>query len=105
MITFLVIFVAWFFLYFFRDGPIIVFNRIIDDRVVVVVLGFVTFVGLVMTHVGLNVLVGLVIGVFLIGLHAAFRVSENEDDGGEGPLRSFVGNSSDQPIREAFNRG
>ncbi|KAG6774552.1 hypothetical protein POTOM_021907 [Populus tomentosa] len=104
MIVFLIVFVAWFFLYFFRDQPVVIFHRPIDDRVVLGLLAVVTIIALIFTHVWLNVLVSVLIGVAVVVLHATFRGTENlyldgHDLADEG-LFSVVGS----PMRAGYTR-
>ncbi|KAF4354373.1 hypothetical protein G4B88_015017 [Cannabis sativa] len=89
MIVFLIVFVGWFFLYFFNDGPVVVYGYTINDKTVMALLSLVTILALVFTHV--------------VGLHAAFRVTEDlylaDESAAEGGLLSVVGS---QPLRSNY---
>lgn len=101
MIVFLAISVAWF--YYFREEPIVISGTQLDDRLVLVGLGLVTVVALALTHVGLNVLVALIVGFFVLGIHGALRGTEDlfldENEAAEGGLLSVV---SEQQIRPNY---
>ncbi|KAL1561869.1 PRA1 family protein E-like [Salvia divinorum] len=94
MIVFLVVFLAWLWLYLCREDPVVALGRVVDDRVVLVALGAVTVVALALTHVGFNVLAALIVALLVCAAHAAFRGTEDlfldESDAAEGGLLSVV---------------
>ncbi|XP_072978927.1 PRA1 family protein F3-like [Typha angustifolia] len=78
--TFLAIaalFAAWFFLYLSREGPLILFNRVVDDGAVLSVLSAATVVVVFLTEVGWTLIGSVTLGVGLVGLHAVFRSTED----------------------------
>ncbi|KAL5542112.1 hypothetical protein UlMin_009822 [Ulmus minor] len=77
MIVFLLIFVAWYFLYFSREEPITVAGFALEDKFVVAGLGLVTVLALLFTNVWVNVVVSIVVGVGVVCLHAVLRGTED----------------------------
>ncbi|KAL6971746.1 hypothetical protein U1Q18_031428 [Sarracenia purpurea var. burkii] len=80
IMVFLITLVAWFFLHISRDEPLTLFNRTIDDRVVVIVLSAVTILALILTRVWLNVVVSMLVSALVACLHAVVRFPDDVDD-------------------------
>ncbi|KAK1414244.1 hypothetical protein QVD17_29987 [Tagetes erecta] len=82
LIVFVVLMAAWLMLYFFRDEPLVVFDRVVDDGVVLTVLSVVTFVLLLFTDAIENVLWSVFVGVVVVVVHAALRKTDDlvDDD-------------------------
>ncbi|KAL6192163.1 hypothetical protein ACLB2K_038550 [Fragaria x ananassa] len=96
LIVFLLVFAAWVFFYFSRDDDVSVFGFFVGDRVVMAVLGVVTVVALVLTHVWLNVVVSGVVGAVVVCVHAVFRGTEDlvmEDE--ESPYGALLSDDPD----------
>ncbi|KAI3956871.1 hypothetical protein MKX01_000905 [Papaver californicum] len=77
MIIFIAIMAAWVFLYFLRDEPLVIFNNMINDRIVLIVLSVVTIVGLMFTGVIPNVFSAVAIGAVLVSGHGAMRKTDD----------------------------
>ncbi|TYI05174.1 hypothetical protein ES332_A10G070100v1 [Gossypium tomentosum] len=73
LIVLIIMMALWLFLYFLRDEPLAIFNRTIDDRVVLVVLGVSTFLFLLLTDGTSNILVSVLIGAVVVLVHASLR--------------------------------
>ncbi|KAL5218173.1 hypothetical protein ABZP36_018857 [Zizania latifolia] len=73
--------VAWFFLYFARPAsgsqPLRLFGMEFDDGTVLAALTGVTVIALLFTNVGWNVIGSVMIGVALVGAHAALRSTDD----------------------------
>ncbi|KAJ3699988.1 hypothetical protein LUZ61_003693 [Rhynchospora tenuis] len=68
---------SWFFLYFSRTGPLVILGRTIDDGSVLLWLTVATVVSLLFTNVGWNVIGSMAVGVAVVGVHAAFRSTDD----------------------------
>lgn len=77
LIVFLALMAVWVFLYFLRDEPLVIFGRLISDRVVLVLMAILTIVLLLLTGATLNILISLLVGVVLVVIHAAFRRTDD----------------------------
>ncbi|KAI5664684.1 hypothetical protein M9H77_24007 [Catharanthus roseus] len=69
LIVFVLLTAAWFFLYFLREDPILIFGCEVDERVVLSVLTIATVV-FVLTRATAGVLVGVSIGVAVALMHS-----------------------------------
>ncbi|KAI9084830.1 hypothetical protein K1719_033236 [Acacia pycnantha] len=105
MIFYLIVFFAWYFFYFTRDSPLVLFDQTLDDGTVLCGLGFITVLVLELVGVGLNLFVSSIVAAVLLGVHAAFRITDDlfldEETAAEGGLLSVVGS---QPLITTYAR-
>lgn len=105
MIIYIILFIAWYSFYFTRDTPPVLFGQPLDDATVLFGLGLVTFVVLVLVGVGLNLFSSCLVIFVLVGLHAAFRVTDDlfldEESAAQNGLISVV---ATQPITTTYVR-
>lgn len=85
---------AWLLLYFFRDEPLVVFGRMVDDGVVLTVLSVVTIVLLLFTDAIENVLWSVFVGVVVVLVHAGLRKTDDLVDDVEEGAGYMVGSTS-----------
>ncbi|KAJ0029883.1 hypothetical protein Pint_13375 [Pistacia integerrima] len=77
LIAYILMIVAWLFLYFLRDDPLTVLGYMVDDCLVLIGLSLATFAVLFLTNVTNNIIGGLSIGMVVILVHGILR---NPDD-------------------------
>ncbi|KAM7276167.1 hypothetical protein ACFE04_018033 [Oxalis oulophora] len=77
LIVFIIMMAAWLFLYFLRDEPLTIFERVIDDRLIMLFLLAVTVGGLFFTDVTVNIVTGLSIGVVVVLIHGSLRTTDD----------------------------
>ncbi|KAL6496966.1 hypothetical protein OROGR_028895 [Orobanche gracilis] len=91
LIVFIAMMAVWLFLYFLRDEPLVIFGRLVTDRVVLVLLTLVTIFVLLLTDATTNILVSLLVGIVVVLIHAAVRKTDDlyaDDEAAGGLLRS-----------------
>lgn len=69
--------IAWLYLYFLRDTPLVIFRFAIDERLVVISLLLVTIGLLFLTNVTHNVIVGMCVALGFVLVHAVMRETED----------------------------
>ncbi|KAE9600670.1 putative prenylated rab acceptor PRA1 [Lupinus albus] len=77
LIILIIMMIAWLFLYFLRDTPLVILGYIIDERLVIVSLFFITTGLLFLTNVTYNVIVGMCVAVAVELVHAIMRETED----------------------------
>ncbi|XWS72173.1 hypothetical protein CRYUN_Cryun02cG0017300 [Craigia yunnanensis] len=77
LIVFIIMMVAWLFLYFLRDDPVSIDGFVIDDHIVMTVLLLVTIAMLFLTDVTDNIIVGLSVGLAVVLVHGIFSSTDD----------------------------
>ncbi|KAE8684319.1 PRA1 family protein F2 [Hibiscus syriacus] len=94
LVVLVIMMALWLFLYFLRDEPLVVFNRTIDDCVILIALGLSTFVLLLLIDVTGNILVSVSIGAVVVLLHTSLRKTDDLYDEENAGLISGPSSSS-----------
>lgn len=77
LIILVVMMIAWLYLYFLRDTPLVILRFEIDERLVVISLLLITIGLLVLTNVKYNVIVGMCVALVVVLVHAIMRETED----------------------------
>ncbi|KAL2321387.1 hypothetical protein Fmac_030356 [Flemingia macrophylla] len=77
LIILVVMMIAWLYLYFLRDTPLVILRFEIDERLVVISLLLITIGLLVLTNVTYNVIAGMCVALALVLVHAVMRETED----------------------------
>ena len=77
LIVFIIMMVAWLFLYFLRDNPVSIDGFVIDDRSMMTGLLLVTIAMLLLTDVTDNIIIGLSLGLAVVLVHGVFRSTDD----------------------------
>ncbi|CAN0877998.1 PRA1 family protein F2 [Linum grandiflorum] len=77
LIVFIAAMAAWLYLYFLRDEPIVVFGKLVDDRIVLGTMSVVTAAALLLTGVLWNVLGSVLVGAAVVAAHGVVRRTED----------------------------
>ncbi|KAG6523828.1 PRA1 family protein F3-like [Zingiber officinale] len=110
LFAFVALLAAWFFLYFSRDQPLVLFGRTIDEGTVLGVLSVATVFALLFSDVGSTVFGAILVALAIICLHAVFRktddlfLDETEATSGGLVVPSFVIPVQQQQQQQSFVR-
>ncbi|KHN40329.1 PRA1 family protein F2 [Glycine soja] len=109
LIILVVMMIAWLYLYFLRDTPLVILRFEMDERLVVISLLLITIGLLVLTNVTYNVIVGMCVALVVVLVHAIMRETEDlftmdEDVGVVKGFRDVVKVPLRQPVRSHRRR-
>ncbi|KAK9065138.1 hypothetical protein SSX86_016521 [Deinandra increscens subsp. villosa] len=102
-ITFIVFFlisIAWFYLVFSTEEPLVVLDFEIGQRFLVILLSVVTLVALAATSIWWNIFLSVFISALVVSLHAILRTPDDIEESPYGALLSVV--DEDEPARGPY---
>ncbi|KAK7272768.1 hypothetical protein RJT34_29591 [Clitoria ternatea] len=77
LIMLVVMMIAWLYLYFLRDTPLVILGYVIDERLVVVSLLLITIGLLFLTNVTHHVVIGICVALVVVLAHSTMRETED----------------------------